>query len=94
MAQADSKLERLLTKGSDTAFHLFGDSSDRGLRLGVRPQITLICLGPGATLNPSFPPSSFHSLFPSFSHSRISTHGVGGLESISLWHDPGDFVHY
>jgi hypothetical protein len=93
MAQADSKLERLLTKGSDAAFHLSGDSSYRGLRLGVRPQFALIFLGPGATLNPPFPPGSFHSLFLPFSHSRISTDGLVGLESVSLWHDRGGFVH-
>ena len=39
--QADSELERLLAKSSDSALHLFGDSSHGRLRLGVRPQLAL-----------------------------------------------------
>src|SRR6516225_6099247 len=77
VTQADSELERLLAKGPDSALHLFGDSSHRRLRLGVRPQLTLIFLGPGPPFH--LAPGSFDSLFLPFGHLRIST---VGLESV------------
>ena len=88
MTQADSELQRLLAKSPDSALHLFGDSCHGRLRLGVRLQIALICLGPGPPFH--IAPGSFYSLFLPFGHLRIST---VGLESGSLWHYRSYFVH-
>jgi hypothetical protein len=88
VTQADSEFQRLLAKSPDSALHLFGDSCHRRLRLGVRLQIALICLGPGPPFH--FAPGSFYSLFLPFGHLRIST---VGLESCSLWHYGSYFVH-
>jgi len=88
VTQADSELERLLAKSPDSALHLFGDCSHGGPRLGVRPQLALIFLGPGPPFHPA--PGSFYSLFLPFGHLRISP---VGLESGSLWHYGSYFVH-
>src|SRR6516225_5809380 len=88
VTQADSELERLLAKSPDSALHLFGNSSHRRLRLGVRPQLALIFLGPGPPFH--LAPGSFYSLFLPFGQLRIST---VGLESVSLWHYRSYFVH-
>ena len=88
VTQADSEFQRLLAKSPDSALHLFRDSCHRRLRLGVRLQIALICLGPGPPFH--FAPGSFYSLFLPFGHLRIST---VGLESCSLWHYGSYFVH-
>ena len=61
VTQADSEFQHLLAKSPDSALHLFGDSCHRRLRLGVRLQIALICLGPGPPFH--FAPGSFYSLF-------------------------------
>jgi hypothetical protein len=75
MTQADSELERLLAKSPDSALYLFGDSSHGRLRLGVRPQLALILLGPGPPFH--LASSSFYSLFSSvwplaYLHCRIA----------------------
>ena len=68
VTQADAELERLLAKSPDSALHLFGDSSHGRLRLGVRPQLALIFLGPGPPFH--LAPGSFYSLFLPFGHLR------------------------
>ena len=88
VTQADSELERLLAKSPDSALHLFGDSSHGRLRLGVRPQLALILLGPGPPFH--LASGSLYSLFLPFGHLRIST---VGLDSCSLWHYGSYFVH-
>src|SRR6516162_4022345 len=88
VTQADSEFECLLAKSPDGALHPFGNSSHRRLRLGVRPQLALIFLGPGPPFH--LAPGSFYSLFLPFGQLGIST---VGLESVSLWHYRSHFVH-
>src|SRR5215471_15619585 len=88
VTQADTELERLLAKSPDSPLHPFGDSSHGRLRLGVRPQLALIFLGPGPPFH--LAPGSFYSLFLPFGQLRISTEG---LELVSLRHYRSYFVH-